>query len=238
MQRDLRAHGAGAEHGDGVDGHAVTPMLVARGADAVDEEIDDGVGLRGQRIAAPAEHPVGGHLVEGAEKHLGRDRRVDVLAELPGRLAVGERVADQAEVVAQVRRRELLHELGRLAQFDLKDDGEIAIAAEALEMQPRDAGQALARIGDALERRAPFGDRLAHRPLEQRHEQVVLAAEVEIDRAGGDAGGASHVGDLRLEEPVAGKDVRGGLENGFALVDEPGGGDGGRRVLRAATAYE
>ena len=44
---------------------------------------------------------------------------------------------------------------------------------------------------------------------------------------GGDAGGAGDVGDLRLEEAVAGEDLRGGLEDGVALVGDGRGRDGG-----------
>ena len=58
-----------------------------------------------------------------------------------------------------------------------------------------------ARIGDAAERGASFGNGFAHRAFKNRDEQVVFAAEVQIDRAGGDAGGARDVGDLRLKNP-------------------------------------
>ena len=92
--------------------------------------------------------------------------------------------------------------------------------------------QPLVRIGDALERRAPFGDRLAHRALEQRDQQVVLAAEVEVDRAGRHAGGAGDVGHLRLEEAVAGEDLRRGFEDRVALV---GDGRPGRAEWRDGT---
>ena len=64
VQRDLRAHRAGAEHGDRVDrDHRF---------DAVDEQIDHRIGLRRQSVLAPAQHPVGRHLVERAEEDLGR----------------------------------------------------------------------------------------------------------------------------------------------------------------------
>ena len=74
---------------------------------------------------------------------------------------------------------------------------------------------------------AAVRDRLAHRPLEDRDEQVVLAAEVEVDGAGGDAGGAGDVGDLGGEEAALGEDVDGGAEDGVALV---GAGAGRRRA--------
>ena len=143
---------------------------------------------------------------------------VDVGAEHAGLLAVGDRLADQPEVVAQQRRREALHELHRLAQLDLEDDGEVAVAAEPFEVQPGDAAQPLGGIGDAVERGAALGEHLAHRALEDRDQQVVLALEVEIDGAGRHAGGAGDVGDLRLEEAVLGEDLGGGAQDGVALV--------------------
>ena len=42
--------------------------------------------------------------------------------------------------------------------------------------------------------------------------------EVEVDGAGGDAGGARDVGDLGVEEAALGEDVDGGAEDGVALA--------------------
>ena len=76
--------------------------------------------------------------------------RVDLLAEQALGLPFGDDVADEAEVLAQVRGREALHELGGLPQLDLKDDGEIAVAAEPAEVQRRDFAQPLERGRDLL----------------------------------------------------------------------------------------
>ena len=138
------------------------------------------------------------------------------------------------EVLAQVARREALHELRRLPQLDLEDDGQIAIAAQPLEVQTGDAAQALARVGRADERRAPFGDGVLHRAFEDRDEQVVLAAEVEIDGAGGDAGGLGHVGDLGVEEAALREHTGGGAHDGVALVADRRPG----LVRRGGTAGE
>ena len=72
-----------------------------------------------------------------------------------------------------------------------------------------------ASAGDAV---AAVRDRLPHRPLEDRDQQVVLAPEVEVDGAGGDAGGARDVGDLGVEEAARGEGVDGGAQDGVALV--------------------
>ena len=75
---------------------------------------------------------------------------------------------------------------------------------------------------------AALGERLAHGALEDRDQQVVLAAEVEVDGAGGDAGGAGDVGDLGVEEAALGEDVDRGAQDGVALR--------GRRRIGAADA--
>ena len=72
---------------------------------------------------------------------------------------------------------------------------------------------------------------LAHGALEDRDEQVVLAAEVEVDGAGGDAGGAGDVGHLGVEEAALGEDRDGGAEDGLVLV-APAGGARRRTVVR------
>ena len=63
-----------------------------------------------------------------------------------------------------------------------------------------------------------------------------LLLEVEVDGAGGDAGGARDVGDLGVEEAALGEDVDGGAQDGVALAGRaarraaPGSaGDGGQR---------
>ena len=128
------------------------------------------------------------------------------------RLAVGDDVADDAEIVAQLGGGEALHELRRLAQLDLEHHREGAVATEAVEVEPGDLPQPIDRIAQAGDALAAFGDRRRHRPLEDRDEQVVLAAEIEVDGAGGDARGASDVGDLGVEEAASGEGVDGGAD--------------------------
>jgi hypothetical protein len=48
--------------------------------------------------------------------------------------------------------------------------------------------------------------------------RIVLALEVEVDRAGGDARAARHVGDLRVEEAAVGEDVDRGAEDRVVLI--------------------
>jgi hypothetical protein len=60
------------------------------------------------------------------------------LRNAPLLLAVGDRLPNQLEVILQEGFGEALHELHRLSQFDLENDGQILVAAEALEVQVRE----------------------------------------------------------------------------------------------------
>ena len=104
-------------------------------------------------------------------------------------------------------------------------------------MQPRNLAQAFARRGARREAFTPGGNRLFHRPLEDRDQQVVLAAEVEVDRSGRDAGAARHVGHLGIEEAARRERLDRGAKNRVALVGLVGTfGEGGRRGGGAVTA--
>ena len=82
VQRDLRAHGAGAEDGNGADRHSRWRRLlrpVGRSlAPTPPTNSRPPLGLGCERVAAAAQHPVGRHFVERAEEDLGGDRRVHV----------------------------------------------------------------------------------------------------------------------------------------------------------------
>ena len=96
----------------------------------------------------------------------------------------------------------------------------------------REARQPLARIAQRRRRRArPSAIAVAHAALEDRDQQVVLALEIEVDGAGGDAGRAGDVGDLGVEEAALGEDVDGGAEDGVAFR-------AGRRIGRRGTAAQ
>ncbi len=86
-----------------------------------------------------------------------------------------------------------------------------------LEVRAHERAQLLARrlAGDRVLER---GVELEHASLEQRDQQVVLALEVEIDRAVGHAGFLRDVRDFRGEEPVAREDSLGGRQDAVALV--------------------
>ena len=87
---------------------------------------------------------------------------------------------------------------------------------------------ALASVCDSA---AAFCDRLGHRALEDRDEQIVLAPEIEIDGSGREAGGAGDIRDLCIEKAAGGECVDGGAQQRIPLVatvgfgSEPAGQD-------------
>src|SRR6185436_12472617 len=115
---------------------------------SVDEKVHDRIRFRVEVVLAPAQHPVGGHFIEGAEKNLGGGGGADVLAERAALLTVGNRQANQLEVVLQERLGKTLHEFHRLAQFDLENDRQVLVAAEAFEMEVGQLAEPRRGIGD------------------------------------------------------------------------------------------
>ena len=104
-----------------------------------------------------------------------------------------------------------------LPQLDLEDDREVPVVAEPREMAAGQPPEPLGRIGEVGDLGAAVGQPFTHAALEDRHQQVVLALEVQVDGAGRDAGGARDVGDLGVEVAALGEDVDGGAEDGVAL---------------------
>jgi hypothetical protein len=94
-------------------------------------------------------------------------------------------------------------------------------------VQAGDRAQLRERIrvpGDAL---AAGGDGLLHGLLEDRDQEIVLAAEIEVNGAGRDAGRTGDIGDLGVEEPARGEGRDGRPQQRVALVDLLATGDGG-----------
>src|SRR5882672_11355328 len=146
-------------------------------------------------------------------RDVARDRGV----ELAARLAVGDDAAQHAQEVGELRVVVLLHELARLPELDRQHLGRRRFVRHQLQVGVDEGAQLLGRwpVRDRLAQ--PVVD-LLHPVLEQRDQQVVLALEVEVDRAIGDAGLSGDVRDPRGEEPVAREDPLRGDQDPLALV--------------------
>ncbi len=84
-------------------------------------------------------------------------------------------------------------------------------------MQLRKAAQPFGRIGDGRHFRPPLAKLFLHGAFEDGDEQVVLAVEVEVDGAGGDAGCTCHVGHLGVEVAAFGEHIDGRAQDRIAL---------------------
>ena len=94
-----------------------------------------------------------------------------------------------------------------------------AYESEVIRARASDAGLRDAKVPDDDGAVVQLVDAFGN---EDGDEELVRAAEVQIDRAGGDPRRACDVGDLRVEVAALGEDVGGGAENQIALRD--GGG--------------
>src|SRR5262245_23644574 len=102
-------------------------------------------------VATFREDPVRRHFVERAEEYFGDYVRVQIRAKDAGALAFFKCRTNQREILCKTSRREFFHKFRRAAQLDLKNDCEIAIGAESLEMQRRDLAQLLLWIRNTLD---------------------------------------------------------------------------------------
>src|SRR5262249_15975599 len=128
--------------------------------------------------------------------------------------------SDDPEILAEQGGGEAFHELRRLPKLDLKHDREIAIAAKTVEVDAREGAELLDGVLERRDAGAAVGNRFAHGPLEDGDEQVVLAAEIQIDRAGGDACGSGDIRHLSVEEPPRGEYIRRRAQDRRPLVHE------------------
>src|SRR2546425_322242 len=171
------------------------------------------LGRLGQAVATLAEHPGRRHLVHGTEEHLRRDLHRQVGADLPGRHALVQGRPDEIEVRRHLVGGRAAEELVSLTQFDLDDFGQIGIALEDGEVerhQLADLGFGPALRGDlAADERHP----LRHLLPEERDEDLVLGAEVEIDGAARNPGFSSDVGHARVVIPVASEHADGRVDD-------------------------
>ena len=226
---DERGRGGEADRDDELGGvrHAVSPLCMVRRegngrlarrahrAEAAEEQVGDDrrhVGMA--ELAArlqPGEHPV--HHAE--QQH--RQRLVELVrAQLrPGR---GDRVGEggddlalAVEDAAAVGRRQEAHVFGQDAVLGLR----AGIDREEGRDQAADPGLGLVRLGaDLLDQRLEPGD-VGGGDLEQ---QLLLVAEVVIERGLGDAAGLGHLVHRGGGVAAAGEQLRRAGEDLLALV--------------------
>jgi hypothetical protein len=142
---------------------------------------------------------------------------MDVAAKGPLGLSMLDHLAQDVEVVGHFLLREEAHELEAVAQLDLRDDGQRAVAAERIEVVfHRDPQPLLGTIdvGQQLFERVQVVPRVL---AEDRDQQVFLAVEIEVDRAVGYARRFRDLRDLGVEVAELGEHIDGGAKDALAL---------------------
>jgi len=109
-------------------------------------------------------------------------------------------------------------ELRALSQLDDQHRGEVGVALDQRQVELDEAGEPVGRGPLLGKLGAGLGEKLGHLLVEEPQEQVVLALEVEIDGAVGDARAPGDLGHRRAVEAAPGKDLDGGVEDARALV--------------------
>ena len=112
---------------------------------------------------------------------------------------------------------ELRQELCALAQLGLEDHRQPPVRREAREVQFGKALELGARIGDLLQLFVRNPQEQREGMLERRHEDLLFALEVEVDRAVGDVGLARDIGDAGVEIAVLSEYVNGCLQDPVSL---------------------
>src|SRR5262249_53175245 len=99
------------------------------------------------------------------------------------------------------------------------DEADDVAAPRAVDLRDEELDDLLgarARRDVGLEHRLERADERRQLGADQLLEQRLLVAEVEVDRAFGDAGAARHVVEPRRREAARGELLEGGREDGFA----------------------
>src|SRR5512141_2977408 len=142
-----------------------------------------------------------GQLVQRAEDGAPRDADVQVGAEDPLPLPLLEDVADDLQVLEELHRRVVLHELGALPQLDLENLDETGLALQEVHVVFDEDPQAIEGVPAGRDPPAHIRHHFPHLLFEKGDQQVVLVPEVEVDGPVRDCGGPGDFGDLRVEEP-------------------------------------
>src|SRR5688572_1029587 len=202
-------------------------LLDARGSaggEAAEEKVGEGLRGVGEAIAALAQHPRGGHLVHGAEEGLGGDLHRQALPEATLRHALFQDGGDEGEVGRDLVRRGPPEELLSLPLLHLDHLGQLRVFLQHLEVETDEPGELRHRVRLVGDRLAQAPHELGHLVAEERDEDVVLGAEVEIDGPRSNAGFPGDVGDARVVIALAGEDPNGRLDNLLGLLRIAHGG--------------
>ena len=169
------------------------------------EQAEQRLGLGRQATRTGRQHPRRDRLVEGSEDRAGHQVRRDVGAEGAPLDAFGDDIEQQLQVGGHLPLGDPAQEPTGVSQLDLEDEGEVTVALEAGQVAFDHGAELVARVG------VPIG--VAPRPhqellgvlFEDGDEQVLLAGEVEVQRAVRDARTLCDLAHARREVPPLGE---------------------------------
>src|SRR5579864_230681 len=182
---------------------------------------DDRIGQGGQIVGVAVvlrQDPGGDDLIERAEEAVGGHGNGDVGAKGAGFLAFADHAFDQIKILHQQVVRELPEKLQAVAELGLKDDGQLAVVAKAVEMQVGDAAQLFPRLGHVFQRTPGALNEAVESGVNGCHQQLVFVLEIKIDGAVGHPGAVGDLGDAGVEKAVLGDNLNGSVENALVLV--------------------
>src|SRR5262249_48870371 len=142
----------------------------------------------------------------------------DVRTEKAGLLALPYYALDEIKILHQKVVRELAQELQTVTQLGLKHDGQIAVGAQAVEVQKSNAPQFFPGVGNLGQGGArPLGEAMEG-GINSRHQQFIFILEIKIDGAVSHAGTVGNFRHARVKKAVLGYDFDGGIQDALVFV--------------------
>jgi len=190
---------------------------VARVIKAIVEQEKPDLVLMGKQ-AVDVDDNVCGQLVERAEDDPLRSARRHGRFQLALLLSVFHHLGDQVDVRGQLLPIGRLEELRALPQLHDQHRGEVRVPLDHREVHLDEPAQARGGVRLLGQRGAGVREELGHLLVEQPQQEVVLALEIQVDGAVGDAGRAGDLGDRRAEEAPLGEHLHRRVQDARSLV--------------------
>lgn len=167
---------------------------------------------------AVCEDPRGHDLIQRPEKTMSCHGDRYVGAENSFFLTFPQHSLDQIKVFHQQVVRELAKELEAVSKLGLKHDGQIAFRAQSLKMKEGHAAQFLSGVRDVCQRGSRARDETMEGRVNRGHQQLIFVLEVKVDGSIGNAGAVCNLRHARVEEPMLGDYLNGGIQDALMLV--------------------
>jgi hypothetical protein len=186
--------------------------------DAIGEHTDERPVVAKQVAGMVSQQPARDQFVDSSEDQVGCKTGTDVSSECAQLLALRDDVSHPIQILAEFTTGEKAHKSSRMTSFDLQYMGQRMIASNGFKVEANHQAQLLDRVIRARNLLVETNDEAAEDVVENRHQEMLFALEVEIQRAVGDLGLGSDIGHPGGEIPLGGKDLDGGAEDPVSLL--------------------